>query len=50
VETGLLRETTSFFLAAYFFPGCEVADASPPIKMVRDNYTTCFRYLGTTGL
>jgi hypothetical protein len=45
VETGLLRETTSFFLAAYFFPGCEAAGSVPPTKMVRDTYTTCFRYI-----
>lgn len=50
VETGLLRETTSHFLAGYFFPGCEAADSSPPTKMVRDNYTTCFRTDGIEHL
>ena len=43
VETGKLRETTSFFIAAYFFPGCEEEDSTLPSKMVRDGFTTCFR-------
>ena len=42
-ETGKLRETTTHFLVAYFFPGCEVADSVLPSKMVRDGYTTNFR-------
>jgi len=50
VETGKLRETTSFFLAAYFFSGCEKEGSSLPTKMVRDGYTTCFRTDGTTHL
>jgi len=50
VETGKLRETTSFFLAAYFFPGCEKAGSKLPAKMVRDGYTTCFRTDGTAHL
>ena len=43
VETGKLRETTSFFIAAYFFPGCDKEGSNLPTKMVRDGYTTCFR-------
>ena len=43
VETGKLRETTSFFIAAYFFPECEQEGSTLPTKMVRDGYTTCFR-------
>jgi len=43
IPTGKLRETTSFFLAAYFFPGCQGEDSQLPDKMVRDGYTTCFR-------
>jgi len=50
VETGKLRETTSFFLAAYFFPGCEKNGSKLPAKMVRDGYTTCFRTDGTAHL
>jgi len=50
VETGKLRETTSFFLAAYFFPGCEKSGSKLPAKMVRDGYTTCFRTDGTAHL
>ena len=41
-ETGKLRETSSFFIASYFFPGCEAADSILPSKMVRDGYSTCF--------
>ena len=44
VETGKLRETTSFFLAGYFFPGCDKEGYTLPHKMVRDGYTTSFRY------
>ena len=43
VESGKLRETTSFFLVAYFFPGCEKEGSKLPAKMVRDGYSTCFR-------
>jgi len=50
VETGKLRETTSFFIAAYFFPGCEQEDSTLPTKMVRDGYTTCFRTESTHHL
>jgi len=50
VETGKLRETTSFFLVAYFFPGCEKSGSKLPAKMVRDGYTTCFRTDGTAHL
>jgi len=50
VETGKLRETTSFFLAAYFFPGCEKSGSKLPAKMVRDGYSTCFRTDGTAHL
>jgi len=50
VESGKLRETTSFFLAAYFFPGCEKDGSTLPTKMVRDGYTTCFRTDGTAHL
>ena len=41
--TGKLRQTTSHFLVAYFFPGCENLDSELPTKMVRDGYTTSFR-------
>jgi len=50
VESGKLRETTSFFLAAYFFPGCEKNGSILPTKMVRDGYSTCFRTDGTAHL
>eukprot|EP00092_Neocalanus_flemingeri_P017667 GFUD01019110.1.p1 GENE.GFUD01019110.1~~GFUD01019110.1.p1 ORF type:complete len:564 (-),score=202.64 GFUD01019110.1:132-1823(-) len=50
VESGKLRETTSFFLAAYFFPGCEKDGSILPTKMVRDGYSTCFRTDGTAHL
>jgi len=43
VETGKLRETTSFFLAGYFFPGCEKPDSVLPSIMVREGFTTCIR-------
>ena len=42
-ETGKLRETTTHFLTAYFFPGCEAEGSVLPSKMVRDGYTTSFR-------
>jgi len=41
-ETGKLRETCSYFLVAYFFPGSEVESSVVPAKMVRDGFTTCF--------
>jgi len=50
VETGKLRETTSFFLVGYIFPGCEMQDSKLPSKMVRDGYTTCFRTEGIAHL
>jgi len=50
VDAGKLRETTSFFLVAYFFPGCEKVGSELPAKMVRDGYTTCFRTEGTAHL
>eukprot|EP00090_Calanus_glacialis_P037589 TRINITY_DN6488_c0_g1_i1.p1 TRINITY_DN6488_c0_g1~~TRINITY_DN6488_c0_g1_i1.p1 ORF type:complete len:549 (-),score=217.74 TRINITY_DN6488_c0_g1_i1:113-1759(-) len=50
VESGKLRETTSFFLVAYFFPGCEKEGSKLPTKMVRDGYSTCFRTEGTAHL
>jgi len=49
-ETGKLRETTSHFIAAYFFPGCETAGSVLPSKMVRDGYTTNFRCDNTAHL
>ena len=42
-ETGKLRQTTSHFLVAYFFPGSDNMDSQLPTKMVRDGYTTSFR-------
>jgi len=50
VETGKLRETTSFFLAGYFFPGCDKEGYTLPHKMVRDGYTTSFRTSGIEEL
>ena len=38
-----LRQTTSHFLVAYFFPGCDDLDSELPTKMVRDGYSTSFR-------
>lgn len=49
-ESGKLRETTSFFLVAYFFPGCELENSTLPDKMVRDGYTTCFRTESASSL
>ncbi|XP_059085273.1 uncharacterized protein LOC131882210 [Tigriopus californicus] len=40
---GMLRETCSYFLLAYFFPGCHDAQNSVPFPMVRKDMTTCFR-------
>jgi len=40
---GKLRETNSFFLAGYFFPGCEDENSALPTKLVMDGYTTNFR-------
>jgi len=41
-ETGKLKETCSYFIAAYFFPGCDQEDSTLPSKMVRDGFSTCF--------
>merc|ERR1719383_401494 len=49
-ETGILRETTSFFLAGYFFPGCELEDYQLTRKLVRDGYTDCFRCADVASL
>jgi len=43
LPTGKLRETTSLFLVAYIFPGCEKEGSPLPSRMVADGYTTCFR-------
>ncbi len=43
VGDGKLRETTSFFLLAYFFPGSEVEGSILPEAMVRPGTTTCLR-------
>ena len=42
--TQFLRDVNSFFLVAYFFPGCENEDQSKVIipQMVRSGSTTCF--------
>ncbi len=37
-----LRETTSQFLLAYFYPDCLDEDKRPEVKMVRPGLTTCF--------
>lgn len=39
---GKLRETCSYFLLAYFFPGCLEAQSQVPFPMVRKDMTTCF--------
>jgi len=41
--SGKLRETASYFLVGYFFPGCQGEESQLPDKMVRDGYTTVFR-------
>jgi len=41
-DDGKLRDTLSFFLLAYFFPGCEKAASVLPERMVRAGCTTCF--------
>jgi len=41
-ETGKLKETCSYFIVAYFFPGCDQQGSSLPSKMVRDGFSTCF--------
>ena len=39
-----LRDTCSYFLLAYFFPGCDkLSVAGPPSQMVRDGAGTCIR-------
>jgi hypothetical protein len=39
-----LRETTSYFLLAYFFPNSEVDGSQPPEgRMTREGATTCFK-------
>ena len=38
-ETGKLRETCSYFLVAYFFPGSEVEDSVVPAKMVNRSFS-----------
>ena len=38
-----LRETNSFFLLAYFFPGSDKEGSAPPERMVREGLTTNFR-------
>jgi len=43
LPTGKLRETTSLFLVAYIFPGCDKEGSPLPSRMVADGYTTCFR-------
>ena len=43
IQTGKLRDTTSFFLAGYFFPGCEKEESVLPSIMVREGFTTCIR-------
>ena len=39
----MLRGTTSLFLLAYIFPGCDKEESLPPSRMVRPNLTTCFK-------
>ena len=46
-ETGKLRETCSYFLVAYFFPGSEVESSVVPAKMVDQTFS---RYLATIPL
>lgn len=38
----MLRDVTSFFLIAYFFPGCHMDESIPPEDMVRPGFTNCF--------
>lgn len=47
---GRLRETTAYFLLAYFFPGCQDEESVPPIKMVRDGFTNCIKTDNTEDL
>ena len=46
-ETGKLRETCSYFLVAYFFPGSEVESSVVPAKMVEQTFS---HYLSTIQL
>ena len=39
-ETGKLRETCSYFLVAYFFPGSEVERSVVPAKMVNWSFSS----------
>jgi len=39
----ILRETTTLFILAYFFPGCDKEGIMPSAPMVRPNLTTSFR-------
>ena len=47
---GRLRETTSYFLLAYFFPGSDRSGSKLPQRMVRDGATTCLRAASTEEL
>ena len=38
-----LREVASFFLLAYFFPGCDKENSEPPQPMVRQGFTNYFQ-------
>jgi hypothetical protein len=49
-EAGKLRETCSYFIVAYFFPGCDIEGSVLPSKMVRDGFSTCFVTESTVGL
>lgn len=42
-SSNVLRETTTLFILAYFFPGCDKEGITPSVPMVRPNLTTCFR-------
>ena len=44
--TLLCRETSSFFIASYFFPGCEAADSILPSKMVKTCRVTLLQLIG----
>ena len=45
-----LRDSTSLFLLAYFYPGCTDEDKLPSSRMVRSGLTTCFRTDSTEDL
>ena len=49
-ESLMLRDTTHFFLLAYFFPTCELEGSLPTTRMVRTGATTCFRTPDTEHL